>query len=52
MPTQAVLYGLAVLFLTGYTITRAGHEESLRKLAAAADLAAEGEPAGSTGQLK
>jgi GPH family glycoside/pentoside/hexuronide:cation symporter len=51
VPTQAVLYGLAVLFLTGYTITRAGHEASLRKLAAAADLVEEGEPASSVGKL-
>ncbi len=51
VPTQFVLYSVAVLFLLGYTITRASHAESLRKLAAAADLASEGEPAGSTGKL-
>jgi Na+/melibiose symporter-like transporter len=52
VPTQAVLYGVAVLFLTGYTITRASHEDSLRKLAAAADLAQEGEPPGSASELR
>lgn len=52
VPTQAILYTFALLFLTGYTITRAGHEASLRKLAAAADLLEEGEPAGSQGRLQ
>jgi hypothetical protein len=33
-----------VLLLLGYRITRKGHQESLRRLAAAADLATEGEP--------
>jgi len=51
VPTQLVLYGLATLLLLGYRITRASHMETLRKLAAAADLAQEGEPASSTGQL-
>ncbi|MDB5436083.1 MAG: sugar transporter [Phenylobacterium sp.] len=44
-PTTVLLYGLALLCLTGYRITRQGHEDSLRKLAAAAELVAEGEPA-------
>jgi GPH family glycoside/pentoside/hexuronide:cation symporter len=44
VPTAAGLYGLAVLFLLGYKITRSGHEDTLRKLAAASDLIAEGEP--------
>ena len=51
VPTQVVLYGTAVLLLLGYRISRASHADTLRKLAAAADLAAEGEPAGSTGKL-
>jgi GPH family glycoside/pentoside/hexuronide:cation symporter len=51
VPTAAVLYGLALLCLTGYRITRARHEESLRKLAAAAELVGEGEPAASTARL-
>jgi Na+/melibiose symporter-like transporter len=51
VPTQIVLYGTATLLLLGYSISRASHRETLRKLAAAADLAAEGEPAGSTGKL-
>ena len=51
VPTLAVLYGLAVLILSGYRISRASHEESLRKLAAAADLVAEGEPASQMGKL-
>jgi GPH family glycoside/pentoside/hexuronide:cation symporter len=49
-PTTVALYGLALLCLTGYRITRHGHEDSLRKLAAAAELVAEGEPAAITGQ--
>ena len=44
LPTVVVLYGAALACLLGYRITRAGHTESLRKLAAAADLATEGEP--------
>jgi len=51
VPTAIGLYGLAVLFLLGYKITRSGHEDTLRRLAAAADLVAEGEPAGSAGEL-
>ena len=50
-PTLAILYGTAVAILIGYRITRASHLESLRRLAAAADLAAEGEPPGSTSRL-
>jgi Na+/melibiose symporter-like transporter len=52
VPTQVVLYGAATLLLLGYRITRASHHETLRKLAAAADLAAEGEPAGSASRLE
>jgi len=51
VPTMITLYVLAALFTTGYRITRQSHEESLRKLAAAADLVEEGEPAGSTAKL-
>ena len=51
VPVQLVLYGTATLLLLGYGISRASHRETLRKLAAAADLATEGEPAGSTGKL-
>jgi len=51
-PTQAVLYGAAALLLLGYGITRTSHMETLRKLAAAADLAQEGEPASSGAKLK
>jgi hypothetical protein len=46
---QAVLYGVTVLLLIGFRITRARHAETLAKLAAAADLAAEGEPASAEG---
>lgn len=45
VPVQAVLYGTTVLLLIGYRISRRSHEDTLRKLAAAADLAVEGEPA-------
>jgi Na+/melibiose symporter-like transporter len=51
VPTQMVLYGTATLLLLGYGITRASHMETLRKLAAAADLAAEGEPPAATAKL-
>jgi Na+/melibiose symporter-like transporter len=44
LPAIAILYVLSLTCMFGYRITRAGHEESLRKLAAAADLAVEGEP--------
>jgi Na+/melibiose symporter-like transporter len=44
VPVQVALYGITVLLLTGYRISRRSHEETLRQLAAAADLAAEGEP--------
>ena len=50
-PTQIVLYTTAALLLMGYGISRASHMETLRKLAAAADLAQEGEPAGARGKL-
>jgi Na+/melibiose symporter-like transporter len=49
-PTTVVLYGLALLCLTRYRITRQSHQDSLRKLAAAAELVAEGEPAALTGE--
>jgi Na+/melibiose symporter-like transporter len=45
LPVQFVLYGLTVLLLIGFRISRRSHADTLRKLAAAADLAAEGEPA-------
>ena len=51
VPTQIGLYGIAVLLLIGYRISRASHMDTLRKLAAAADLVAEGEPASVTGKL-
>jgi len=51
LPVQAVLYGTTVLLLLGYSISRASHAETLRKLAAAADLVQEGEPAASAGKL-
>lgn len=51
VPTQIVLYGTATALLLGYRISRASHADTLRKLAAAADLAAEGEPASATGKL-
>ena len=51
VPIQAVLYGTATLLLIGYGISRSSHMDTLRKLAAAADLAAEGEPAGSKEKL-
>jgi glycoside/pentoside/hexuronide:cation symporter, GPH family len=51
VPTQLVLYGAATLLLLGYGISRASHMETLRKLAAAAQLASEGEPASSTSKL-
>lgn len=52
IPVQIVLYGAAVVLLTAYGITRASHAEILRKLAAAADLVAEGEPPASSGKLE
>jgi Na+/melibiose symporter-like transporter len=51
VPTLATLYALAAFFTLGYKITRASHEESLRKLAAAQNLREEGEPAGTTAKL-
>ena len=51
VPTQIVLYGTATLLLLGYGITRSSHHDTLRKLAAAADLVQEGEPASSTARL-
>ncbi|MBL8556783.1 MAG: MFS transporter [Phenylobacterium sp.] len=51
VPTQIVLYGTATALLLGYGISRASHAETLRRLAAAADLVAEGEPASATGKL-
>ena len=51
VPVLVVLYGLCVVFMAGYRITRESHAESLRKLAAAADLVNEGEPAGGTDKL-
>jgi GPH family glycoside/pentoside/hexuronide:cation symporter len=51
VPTLIVLYLLSVAFMNGYRITRESHAESVRKLAAAADLEAEGEPASSESRL-
>jgi Na+/melibiose symporter-like transporter len=51
IPVQVVLYSVATALLAGYGITRASHAETLRRLAAAADLAQEGEPASSTARL-
>jgi glycoside/pentoside/hexuronide:cation symporter, GPH family len=51
VPTQMVLYGTASLLLLGYRISRASHAETLRKLAAAADLTQEGEPASAAAEL-
>ena len=51
IPVQLALYGTTVLLLVGYRISRARHAETLRKLAAAADLVEEGEPAGSAAKL-
>ena len=51
VPVQLVLYGITVLLLTGYRISRASHAETLRQLAAAADLVQEGEPASSADKL-
>jgi GPH family glycoside/pentoside/hexuronide:cation symporter len=51
VPTQMVLYGAATLLLLGYGISRSSHMDTLRKLAAAADLASEGEPAASAAEL-
>ena len=51
VPTQIVLYGAATLLLLGYGISRASHHDTLRKLAAAADLVQEGEPASGTAGL-
>lgn len=51
LPVQFVLYGTTVLLLIGYRISRKSHHETLAKLAAAADLAAEGEPPSSTARI-
>lgn len=51
VPVQIVLYGTATLLLLGYGISRASHADTLRKLAAAADLTLEGEPASSGAKL-
>jgi Na+/melibiose symporter-like transporter len=37
LPSLYALYGLALLFLLGYRITRASHQETLRLLAADAE---------------
>jgi Na+/melibiose symporter-like transporter len=50
-PTAIVLYLLSVMFMSGYKITRESHAESVRKLAAAADLEVEGEPASAQSKL-
>ena len=38
LPTIFTLYGLALIFLMGYRITRASHQETLQRLAAEAEL--------------
>ncbi|HEX3365425.1 MFS transporter [Phenylobacterium sp.] len=50
-PVTVALYGLALLCLTRYGITRRGHEQTLRQLAANAELAIEGEPPAMTGEV-
>jgi Na+/melibiose symporter-like transporter len=52
VPVQLFLYGMAALILTRYRISRESHAETLAKLAAAADLSSEGEPAGAAADLK
>ena len=49
LPTVVILYAASLACLFGYRITREGHEDSLRKLAASADLVAEGEPMSTEG---
>jgi GPH family glycoside/pentoside/hexuronide:cation symporter len=44
LPILWTLYGSSLLFLRGYTITRASHQEALQRLAAAAEAAVDGEP--------
>jgi Na+/melibiose symporter-like transporter len=44
-PTLVGLYGLAIVLLSGYRITRASHQETLRQLAAEAEEAGVMEPA-------
>lgn len=51
IPVQIVLYSTATALLLGYRISRASHADTLRKLAAAADLTLEGEPAASGAKL-
>ena len=50
VPTLAILYGLCVACLVGYRITRASHQASLQRLAAAADLVKEPEPPAAEGR--
>ena len=44
-PTLVCLYGLAIVLLSGYRITRASHQETLQQLAAEAEEAGVAEPA-------
>lgn len=44
-PTLVCLYGLSIVLLTGYRITRASHQETLQQLAAEAEEAGVAEPA-------
>jgi len=44
-PTLVCLYGLAIVLLSGYRITRASHQETLQQLAAEAEEAGVMEPA-------
>jgi Na+/melibiose symporter-like transporter len=47
-PTSVTLYGIAILLLSGYRITRASHQETLQQLAAEAEQAGVVEPTAST----
>ena len=47
-PTSVILYGIAILLLSGYRITRASHQETLQQLAAEAEQAGLIEPAAGT----
>jgi Na+/melibiose symporter-like transporter len=51
IPVLATLYVVALACLLGYRISRARHEETLARLAAATELAEVGEPASSQSKL-
>ncbi|MBS0333163.1 MAG: hypothetical protein JSS35_10385, partial [Proteobacteria bacterium] len=50
LPAVFVLYVAALACMLGYRITREAHEDSLQKLAAAAELAQTGEPLSTEGK--